>query len=456
MSDPNDEPSRPAWEDAPDSSLTERLLARRTRALGVIDVRHTESQYARIMDWLAGRAPLSEHLRARYGLTEDERPRTVGLAFADEYGRGRAQEADEAGGHFAASGAREAPAAERLFTSVAHVPEDSPAAPPETRRIRRRGVPSISPSSPETRSGAGVVQADARQEAARDNTLEQSKPSPDRTRAPQTPFSVEEIPDASARGAAQTPRPLPSSTSSPDESTPATHGRSAVTAETGAATPSKRTGKPLARGAELLRDAGETVSTRAGAAEGGREASKADVLRVAESPGAKPVSREAPPHARRQAAELGGTQSAGVRRQEGEPILRRPVNAEGAPTSLANESGAATVSGETRLPLAQAREMPAVGSALDGNTSRAQSALPLAAGSNGVGGATPTPTPHAPAAGVQPAAGRASTGGGETFKAGRARGGAAGVNVERLTEQVSRHLARRLLVERERRGLGKK
>lgn len=459
MSDPKDESARAALEDAPDSRLAERLLARRTHALGVIDVRHTESQYARVMDWLAGRTSLLEHLRSRYGLTEDDRARAPGLAFADERRQARARGADETGGLSAAPGAREAPAAERLFTSVAHVPEDSPAAPAETRRIRRRGVPASSPSIPETRHGADLVQVDARQEAADDRTLEQGRPSSDRTRALQAPSPVKEIPDASAHGAAQTPPALSSLTSSPDESTPARHGRSAVTAETGATATPKRGVQPLARGAELPTEAGENVST--GGAEVGREASKANVLRVAESPGAKPPSREAPPHARRQAAGPGGAQSAGDGRPEGEPVLRRPGHSEGAkagaaPTLVAKESGVTAVSGETRLPLAQAQEMLAGGPGREGNTSRAQSALPLAAGSNGVGSAAAPLPPAPPAPGVQPAVGRAAAGGVETFKASRARGKAAAVNVERLTEQVSRHLARRLLVERERRGLGRK
>jgi hypothetical protein len=99
--------------------------------------------------------------------------------------------------------------------------------------------------------------------------------------------------------------------------------------------------------------------------------------------------------------------------------------------------------------------MLVVGFERDMNTSRAQSTLPLAAGSNNVEHAPATPTLHAPAAGAVPVVSQPSTGGVETFRAGRSRGKTE-LNVERLTEQVSRHLARRLLIERERRGLGRK
>ena len=442
MSDPKDEQTRRAREDAPDTRLAERLLARATQSLGVIDVRHAERQYARVMDWLAGRTSLVEHLRSRYGLTTDVRAAGLGLTFADAHGQAGEQGSDEAGSSIStAPGVPETPAAERLFTYVAHVPEDFPAAPAETRRIRRRGGPTFSPLSQETRPGAGGVQAGARQEAVGggNDTLELSGAGSDQMRSLRAPFSVTEM---------------------PDESAPATHRHPTTTATEETTTPGTRTGKPLARSAELSTGMGETASARTGGAEGGRraananelgetaltEAAKPDVLRVAESADANPPLPEPLLRARPQVTDLGDVESAKA----------RGLKAETAPTLVTGELEATNVSGETRLPLAQAREVLTGGSAHEKRFSLAQSALPLAASPSDGERAHTTPTRHAPANVVEPAAGRASTGVDETPAAGRGRGKTPGVNVERLAEQVSRHLTRRLLVERERRGLGRK
>src|ERR1051325_421569 len=146
MSDPKDEPTRRALEDAPDSRHAERLLARATQSLGLIDVRHTERRYASVMDWLAPRTAPGERLGSRYGLTEDD-IRAGALVFAEPHDSERIEithgsERTEVTGVISTlPGVGEAPAAGRLCPSVAHVLEDAPAAPVETRRVRRKGAP---------------------------------------------------------------------------------------------------------------------------------------------------------------------------------------------------------------------------------------------------------------------------------------------------------------------------
>jgi hypothetical protein len=108
------------------------------------------------------------------------------------------------------------------------------------------------------------------------------------------------------------------------------------------------------------------------------------------------------------------------------------------------------------MPLARAREIPADDSQRESPTLRAQSPLPLAANPAAAerGGSAGSQTDSATAATatqVTPIVAETITPGGKGFGA-----RAGGVNVERLTEQVSRHLARRLLVERERRGMSRR
>jgi hypothetical protein len=444
MSDSKDEPTQSARESAPDSALAERLLARGTRSLGVIDVRHTESQYARIMDWLAGRTPLLEHLRSRYGLTEDDRAGSLSLAFADAHGQARAQGSDEAFNLSAAPDRPTAPVAEQFFTAVAHVPEDLAAPPTETKRISRRGIPTFSHVSSETRSGAG---AHREREEGVESTPEQVSLSPGRARGLQAPPSVKEISGASTTGAAQT---LGSLSSSSEQASVSSTGRA--------------------------------VTARAFSANGEREAANPNVPRVTESSNVKPLPLEAVAmRVRGQVGERREVKGADVTSEEGEPTFKRrgaaedakaqTVKTETGTTLVAREMEAATVSveatsrsAETRLPLAQAREMPADTFKHDRGVSLSQSPLTLAASpltlaaSQNDGERTQaTQTRRASANGAD-AVRQVSADGTETFTTGhgRASGKSAGVNVERLTEQVSRHLARRVLVERERRGLGKR
>jgi hypothetical protein len=493
MSDSKGEPTQKTHEPSPDSDLierlppdsglTERLLARGTRALGVIDVRHTERHYARIMDWLAGRTPLLEHLRLRYGLTEDERARSLGLAFADAHGQTRAQGIDGMVNLSAASDSFTAPTVEQLFTSVANVSDVSHAVPTETMRITRRGVPTFSPVSFETRSGAGTHRERG---DGGESTLEQGSPSLNQTRDLHAPSSVKEISDASAIGESQTSKPLSSSSSSPDGSASLTLGRATSTASERATSALKRADETLAHGEGLLASKGESVSSRAVGAKRASEAANPnvskeiapkdiarkdaahqEVLRVAASSDANPLSLEAPLNARQQAGVRRGFKSAGVAPEEGNPTLERHDPADGAKdralktgaarAAVASEIEATSVALETRLPLAQAREIPAVAFEHETTNDRAQSPLTLAASPVNGEHAQATQPQHSSATGG-PAVKQVSADGAETFTSARGRTGdrAAAPNVERLAEQVSRHLTRRLLVERERRGLGRK
>jgi hypothetical protein len=107
------------------------------------------------------------------------------------------------------------------------------------------------------------------------------------------------------------------------------------------------------------------------------------------------------------------------------------------------------------MPLARARELPVNDSRPESPTLLTQSPLPL----------VQSPTPATSSDGVERRTAAARPGDSatvthaptvETFTPGRGGARAGGVNVERLTEQVSSRLTRRLLAERERRGMGRR
>jgi len=138
------------------------------------------------------------------------------------------------------------------------------------------------------------------------------------------------------------------------------------------------------------------------------------------------------------------------RRGEGKGAKRPASDAAGIKVLVASETQAASASVETPRPLAHAREIPAGDFGRESASLHAQSPLPLASSPVGVERDEATSRQNDSAHAAAPS----SSVGTETFTPGRAR--AAEIDVERLTEQVSRHLARRLLVERERRGLGRR
>ena len=71
-----------AGEAALPTELAERLLRRHTEPLGVIDVRQPQQHYARTAGWVAQRFALLDHWKTRYGSDEDVTAANTGLVFA--------------------------------------------------------------------------------------------------------------------------------------------------------------------------------------------------------------------------------------------------------------------------------------------------------------------------------------------------------------------------------------
>lgn len=439
--------------------LTERLLARATRPLGLIDVRRAERHYARVMDWLAARTPLVEHLRSRYGLTEGEGSAALGLAFAD------AHESEGAVNLYAAPDRFTSRDAGHLFTAVAQIPDDS-AAQTGAKRIARRGVPTFSHAGSETDSAArqerNEVAGQERGGGVRQEQVEvfepdlsedfkpahgRAEPNQEPARAPLSHSSAKEIPAANAgapasRAAVQTPRTRAARAPSEESTTAPTQTVARLpilSVEESAMFLTGEQDKTLARGTTVVNETkdadGATVANES------RGATKPDASSVSESSGASaspPATRSRAPVGVRENRSAAG---ADAEIEEEELTLGRGVEGRGAGRSA---SGAA---GERVL---VAIEIPADGR--ESPTLHAQSPLPLAPGPSApareeaarrqnVSASIATPPPAA-----------------ETFTHGRGRAGARAeeINVERLTEQVSRHLARMLQVERERRKLGRR
>jgi len=529
---------------APDSRLTERLLARGTRPLGVIDVRRAEAHYARIVDWLAARTPLLEHLRARYGLTEGEGASALSLAFADAgtgefaHAPGVGLSAGDVGLSLSAvPEAFTARAAETSVTYTAHVPEDS-AAPAEAKRIARRGVPVFSradsdslravsdtsravsetqqpdggarqepdeaarqqqrgavPAIPE-RAGPNLERAESNLELANSN-VESAGQKAEPPRGGGAAPTVKEIPakeipaaTAGADGARFADVRLVSASraaaTAPPESPRSPTPRGVAPSEARGATSTAAPGGTLARSEEPLRSAGELIGVRpkdgggpVGTLAQGKPP-RAGVSEVYEAQGDDTPAAEAQPRAvvreraraapaeaaNERAASPVGEMARGAR--EAQAVSHEPRAVAHEARAVAREASAQSASApaESPMPLARAREIPVNDSRPESPTLRTQSPLPLvqplvqspmplaqppmpAASSNGVGRGTAAVRPghsatvtHAPTV--------------ETFTPGRGGARAGGVNVERLTEQVSSRLTQRLLAERERRGMGRR
>ncbi|HEV2705506.1 MAG TPA: hypothetical protein VGV59_06250 [Pyrinomonadaceae bacterium] len=488
MSDPVSESTQNRPEQTPDaalaSRLSSRLLARATNSLGVIDVRHVERRYARIMDWLAARTPLVEHLKERYGLTEDEGARTLGLAFADASGGAGVEGSDAIASHTLTAQSMAAPV-EQLFTAVAHVPEDSDSAPAPTMRITRRGLPTFSHADAQTHAQRAHTQPEVSENDRR--TPEQSIADPVRPPLPDLAMpSVREVHEApvviETPHAGQTPTPHEASAPPllPDGSSPDAAGQSISSVI--------RTAEIQVHTEGFLVSTGELLTTRPVAAASVREtarpntsqekmtlpASRPDVTQAAPTSDASHLPLETSTGALRQArvrADQADRRRTASTPEELEPSLVRRVVSESArraraggaeveESTLASEAEATNVARGSRLPLAQAREIIAASFEHETQARRASSNLPLAAAQvNGdLAAASQTQHQHQPAATAAHAVMQVSAGGAETDGQGRAskQAKAAGVNVEKLAEQVSRHLTRKLLVERERRGLGRR
>ncbi|HEX7313603.1 MAG TPA: hypothetical protein VF297_06760 [Pyrinomonadaceae bacterium] len=482
MSDEQGEPKTTA--EGPGSLLTARLLSRGTDSLGLIDVRGAERHYARIMDWLAARNPLLEHLRTRYGLTEGEG--MTGLAFAEPMNREGARDGGEninlsatsASNFNAAPVSQTAPAAEQIFTLAAHVPDDSAdAAPTETKRIARRGVPTFSPARPDPDPDAGASRVrgevvSQEQGEAFKPLVELTVPTHERARDLQSPSPFKETHAANSESSdsAQTPRPRHAP--NPAQESTLSHAPRTVPSVEERVTPSTtEQDRPRARGSTGTSDAAVVNNPTAAATPG---VPRVNESRVNESTGADavplvPASRAQVGTRERVDAsgavvvnEAQGTTLNKSVAAEGMNIIAEGAKGTGVKLPVAGETRTASASFATPRPLAQARELRAPAgethefagdSVRASGYQRAQPPLPLAANPAAVERVEPShqrgddkpAVKHASSSGVT-----------ETFTPGRAAAPADDINVQRLTEQVSRHLARRLLVERERRGLGRK
>lgn len=476
MSDEKAEPTptNPATvEPAPGSPLTARLLARGTDSLGLIDVRRAEQHYARIMDWLAARTPLLERLRTRYGLTEGEG--STALPFAEAIVSEGARVGDEAINLSAAPFSFNAPAAEQLFTLTARIPDDSDAPQPEAKRIARRGVPTFSTAGSETGTGRGRDGVRQERGGALEPALELAAPTREQERDLQSPPRVKETPAAAVENpgarpadpadAAQTSRPRADS-SPARESISSAARQTLPSVEERAAAPASSSDQTLALGGAPFTGAFEP---------GGPARPGAPIVTESPGPGAHPPAPtlRVPVGAREMERTAGAFV---VNEAEGMTLKRRGaaevaertaevtehtagVAGRAAPTAagvrlpVASETREAHASAETPRPLARAREIHAGDSGRAPASLHAQTPLPLASGP-----AAERAEPPRRQNDSAPAVTRTSSAAAETFTPARAqaRARADELNVERLTEQVSRHLARRLQVERERRGWGRK
>lgn len=461
--------------EGPGSLLTARLLSRGTDSLGLIDVRRAERHYARIMDWLAGRTPLLERLRTRYGLAEGQG--MTGLAFAEPRGWEGAQTGGEGinlsvkqdvhlstthvNNLAAAPDSPNAPAAEQIFTLAAHIPDDDAAAPTEAKRIARRGVPTFSPASPAT--GRDTAASRGPGEVVGREQGEVSRPLVELT------FPVEE------RASDNAPTPTPRPAMKPaQQSTSAPMPRAIPSVEERVTPSTAEQDKPLTRGSTVTSDA--DVVNIASTASGPTGAAQPNVPRVIESRVNESSDADAVPLLQSSRAvvvnEAVGTASLrsgtasdakgvadGVKVIEAAKVTAASI--EGVKLPVAGETRAASVSFETPRPLAQARETRAAethefaGAARPPEHLRAQPPLPLAAHPAAAERAEMPHRHHDDSHAFTRAPAPDAT---ETYMPGHApaQARAEEINVRRLTEQVSRHLTRRLLVERERRGLGRK
>lgn len=419
MRDEKREPVPNREEPVPDPRLAARLLARAQDSAGLIDVRGAEQHYERIMDWLAARTPLLERLRTRYGLVEGDG--INGLVFAEAWGReGLHAGAAELNLSAAPSGL-DVPAVEQIVTRVARIPADPTPEPTELKRIARRGVPTFSPapSEPGTKR--------EREEAVRYEQVEVFRPVPEPTltnrgqaRELQSPSPAREVPAAN---------PAQGSTAPPAR-------RALRTFE-------ERAAPPLARGVAPSVEASKPNPARpyeTNAAAVIHNTSGTNAPRVNESPRTNVL----PPMP---------NSTAQLRARDSAPFEEMPLE-QGAPEgrkASSNLNAGLPVTAETPRPLAHAMEICAPDPVRASPSLHAQTPLPLALNST-----TPERS-EAPRGQKEagPAVTRTSASAApETFTPAQPRTPARAdeIDVQRLAEQVSRHLERKLLVERERRG----
>ncbi len=448
--------------------LTERLLARAHEPLGLIDVSEARARYARIMDWVAARLALVEHLRARYGLSEEAA--WGELALAGTLGQTRSENLDSVNEvaatsydlTHAISSAELTRAAEAEGTT--HAPEafaaaqaTTPhAAPQESVRIGRRGAPVFSQLDPAT--GARAREAGPTNDQRRGETRERRRGDAEPQAAP-----PQAAPERRELTLARAPE------------------LSESAAEANQARKAARQGTPdeTAHPASPKEPAGTSAPKVSEASPSGGETAHAPSSRMASPPPldlplvavALPEPRERQSTAQAEAAPEEAVATfarrdvlAGATKRAAEgkrSAIEADATVKAAKTTVAEVADATVKAAKNSAaevkdsPRARAKEITSAATGHESLTYVTAGHMPLAA-SRGEGAREPATTSSqqqgSAQTGAQPVK-SASAGGVETFSAAGGPTRAVEVNVGRLAEQVSRRLARRLLVERERRGM---
>ncbi len=123
------------------SALIQRLAQRRTEPLGIIDVRQPEKIYNRTAGWVAQRFALLDGLKFRYSGEDNSQTQSTGLLFATASVQAPAETSNDFSATTQIASALEKPPAPS-HSSVSHVPSSTP----EKFRISRR-VANLIPES---------------------------------------------------------------------------------------------------------------------------------------------------------------------------------------------------------------------------------------------------------------------------------------------------------------------
>lgn len=146
------------------TELAKRLLRRRTEPLGLIDVRQPQQHYARTAGWVAQRFALLDHWKTRYGSDEDASAANAGLVFAMP-GQPIAEPS-----RVLASPTQLARVATQGVASQPSSASVAPSSPPEQFRVRRRSPPPADADKVASNSSDGSA-ATSRFQAARGEFL---------------------------------------------------------------------------------------------------------------------------------------------------------------------------------------------------------------------------------------------------------------------------------------------
>ena len=430
------------------SPLAARLLRRREAPLGVIDVGHALRHHARLSGWLAERLGLLESLTMRYRCADAGAQAGIAFVLAEPH---RRWPDDHVVGVTPSAYAHAAEAQHGLptFVSTAALPPE-PRTDAGTRRVRRAGAappdvtqPVAAPAAPETAARRDAPTAEP------GRAHEQARPAGTEAGALDLPLHTRERATAASES-----RPA-------EEEAGGTKDRRI--------TPEGVTPQPAAAAdrTEHPRPAARELSVEARRTNVGTEPPDAP-LELSHAPRRLGVSPEdvrvAPARTpeRRPAAEQPpvGMTPVGKTREQRPPRARQTTPREQMPLPPAHAPQTAEASAVPRdsAPKAAAAELPAPtprGAAPELIWRASPSAPPRADAAGAADGETPftrTPPAGAPRA-------RAPQSEGSETDAGAPRVAGAGrhgrdfeIDVEGLTERVSRIISRQLIVERERRG----